>query len=509
MGQGDVVALRHALLGGVRQPNDVRFRVIDGAVDTAAAFVSLYAGSENAFWLDSSGIASARGRFSFMGDASGPLGEIVRYRVGSGAVTVECANRQESLPGNAFSVLRQRLAERRSENADVLPFSFIGGYVGYFGYELKVDCGSVNAHVAPHPDAMWMFADRFIAVDHQAEKTYVVTISDSVGSKTANSEWLAATVRQLECLENQRPNAGTLLADDGTTIDDEAIADSLLLRDRSTYLADIEECLRLLEAGESYEICLTNAAQLAPPRDPLGFYLRLRAASPASHAAFLRFGDLTVASASPERFLRVDADRVVEACPIKGTSGRSSDSADDDRLRETLATSAKTRAENLMIVDLLRNDLGSVCEVGSVEVPVFMQVESYATMHQLVSTIRGRLRPDVDALGCVRACFPGGSMTGAPKLRTMEILDRIEGRARGIYSGALGYFSASGSADLSVVIRTAVIDANVMSVGAGGAIVLDSQPEAEFDEMVLKAAVALKAYRGPAAPVVVDGLRQA
>lgn len=463
----------------------VDFRVIDREVDTAAAFVSLYGSAQNAFWLDSSRNDSARARFSFMGDAAGPTSEILRYRVGSGKVSVEGPSAENSLPGSIFDVLPHRLAAHRSECVD-LPFDFVGGYVGYFGYELKADCGSSNTYVASHPDAIWMFVERYVVVDHHAKKTYVVALSadDEVACEAAEA-WLIATVRRLDCVGRAGVDSGNTGAAVAT-----GLLESLLVRDRSTYLADIDRCLSMLEAGESYEICLTNVLHLPPPSDPLGFYLRLRASNPAPHAAFLRFGNLSIASASPERFLRVGADRTVETRPIKGTSRRDSDPVTDHHLRETLATSVKTQAENLMIVDLLRNDLGRVCDVGSVEVPAFMQVESYATVHQLVSTVRGRLRPDVDAVECVRACFPGGSMTGAPKLRTMEILDRMEGRARGVYSGALGYFSASGSADLSIAIRTAVIDADLMSVGAGGAIVLDSQPDAEFDEMLLKAAVA-------------------
>ena len=194
-------------------------------------------------------------------------------------------------------------------------------------------------------------------------------------------------------------------------------------------------------------------------------------------------------SASPERFLRVGSDRVAESRPIKGTAARHADPEVDARIAEELRLGAKTRAENLMIVDLLRNDLGRVCEVGSVEVPAFMYVESHATVHQLVSTIRGRLRPEVTTLGAVRACFPAGSMTGAPKERTMEIIDRLEGSARGVYSGALGYVSHTGEADLSVVIRTAVRAGAGVTVGAGGAIVLDSIPEEEYEEMLLKAGV--------------------
>jgi para-aminobenzoate synthetase len=261
-------------------------------------------------------------------------------------------------------------------------------------------------------------------------------------------------------------------------------------------VANIEECVGQLMAGESYEICLTNKARLPHHDSDLDLYRRLRRFNPAPHAAFLRFGELSIASSSPERFLKVDRFGRAQSRPIKGTAPRAADPEQDAELRRALMSSQKTRSENLMIVDLTRNDLGRVCRVGSVHVPHYMVVESYATVHQLVSTIEGCLAEGVSAVACAKACFPGGSMTGAPKLRTMEIIDRLESEARGVYSGAIGFLGVNATVDLSIAIRTAVMQNGALTVGGGGAIVLDSDPREEFDEMMLKIATTLGAAGG-------------
>ncbi|MDX3580857.1 MULTISPECIES: aminodeoxychorismate synthase component I [Streptomyces] len=488
-----------------RRPSAPAYRLhtrrIAGAVDAEAAFTRMYADSRHAFWLDSSRVEPGLSRFSFFGDGSGPLAEVVRYDVDSGLCEIEREGRPtRRVQASVFDYLKRQLASRKVD-ATGLPFDFTGGYVGYFGYELKADTGSPNRHKAETPDATWLFADRLIAVDHEEGHTYAVCLSeDTPAASREAGDWLDTALAQL-----------TFVGSDATvplrpaTPPYPRAAEPWLVRDRATYLADIEACKAELNAGTSYEVCLTDAVRLPAPYDPYDFYRVLRRINPAPYAAFLRFGDLDIAGSSPERFLRITRDGIAEAKPIKGTAPRGGTPQEDARLRDELAADAKTRAENLMIVDLLRNDLGRVSRTGSVKVTRLMATETYATVHQLVSTVEGRLREGTDAVDCIRACFPGGSMTGAPKLRTMEIIDSLETEARGVYSGALGYLGCSGGADLDIVIRTAVFQGGRMHLGAGGAIVLDSDPAAEYDEMLLKTAALMRAHREHAsAPAVTE-----
>ena len=472
-------------------------RVIRGAVDAESAFTRRFAGASHAFWLDSSRVEPGQARFSYFGDGTGPLAEFVRYDVTTGIIQVERPGRPSRMfTGSVFEYLQGELARRRADDPAV-PFDFTCGYVGYFGYEMKADCGSDNRHRAATPDAGWLFADRVVVVDHQERVTYLLCLAeDTSAGRVGADEWLGKTSTLLRAARSAAPPPAAGDAGDGRDGDSTSdLIESGLVRDRRRYLADIAACKRELTAGESYEICITDAAWLPAVGDPLDYYRILRRSNPAPYAAFLRLGDVAVASSSPERFLTIGRDGTVETKPIKGTAPRGANPVEDARLRASLAADPKTRAENLMIVDLLRNDLGQVCEVGSVGVPSLMATETYATVHQLVSTVRGRLRDGIDAIDCVRACFPGGSMTGAPKLRTLEIIETLETEARGVYSGAIGFLSCNGTADLNIVIRTAVFVGNRMHLGAGGAIVLGSDPAAEYDEMLLKMAAPIRAYR--------------
>ncbi|GAB2651969.1 aminodeoxychorismate synthase component I [Nocardia goodfellowii] len=465
----------------------VEHRRIDGAVDTERVYRTLFANAAHSFWLDSSRVEPGLSRFSYLGAADGPLGETLTYDVASGVVGVRAAGgATRTEQGSVFEVLDRRLAERALPPTPELPFDCTGGYVGYFGYELKEECGSPNKHVSSYPDALWMSADRLVVVDHEDDSTWVVTMfPDEPRAAGRAGHWLAQTTQRISgwsAAEGTPPRSAVLGFD----------PEPWLVQSRETYEHNVEQCIDQLHAGESYEICLTTMVEAPFRGDPLELYCRQRRTNPAPHAAYLRFGELHVLCSSPERFLRVSPERVVESKPIKGTAARDHDPHVDLALARELAGSAKTRAENLMIVDLLRNDLGRVCDIGSVSVPGFMRVESYATVHQLVSTIRGRLRPEVSVIAALRACFPGGSMTGAPKLRSIEITDELETQARGIYSGTLGFLAANGTADLNVVIRTAVIHDGLLRAGAGGAVLLDSDAAAEFDEMMLKAESALR-----------------
>ncbi|HYI80344.1 MAG TPA: aminodeoxychorismate synthase component I [Thermoleophilaceae bacterium] len=470
-----------------RAPLRLLVERVDALVDPEAAFTALYAESANAFWLDSARLDGGA-RFSFIGDDSGPLGAVVTYDVEAGAVRVTHHDAVETHRETIFDHLRREQAGLRDIAPADLPFDFACGFAGYLGYELKADCGGERAYDAPLPDAAFVFADRMVVFDHHEGHTYMLCLSDA--ENLADGErWIAATAARLERLGAAPAPTWT-----ETALSDPPVG-FRLARSRERYLADIAICRERLLDGDTYEVCLTNqiAANVDPAPDSLALYRELRRVNPAPFASYLRFEAAAVLSSSPERFLRVGRDHWAEAKPIKGTARRGATPVEDVRLAEDLRTSEKDRAENLMITDLLRNDLGRVCEIGTVHVPHLMQVETYETVHQLVSTVRGLLRPDVEAPDCVRACFPPGSMTGAPKLRTMEIIDELEQAPRGVYSGAIGYFGLGGGCDLSVTIRTIVQYGESTTIGVGGAIVTQSDPDDEYREALLKGEAPMRA----------------
>jgi len=422
--------------------------------EPADLFTAAFADEPLVVWLDGSPV-------SYIG-----IGQrLATASVADGTVTLDGVTER----GEILDLLRDELAA-----ADVAPGEgFRLGWAGWLGYELRRQTlGVPVTRLSDRPDAALIFVDRLLAFDHAA------------GTLTA----LALTEDGLADLHNrarrraQGPVPELVEGRVATWADTDA-----------EYLDMIRACQAAIYEGEAYQLCLTTEATVSGTPDPLGTYLRLRAGSPSHHGGYVRADGVALLSASPEQFLSVTPDGIVESKPIKGTRPRGGTPASDAALARELLDSDKERAENLMIVDLMRNDIARVSEVGSVAVTSLLAVESYAHVHQLVSTVRGSLQQGLGAVDAVAACFPAGSMTGAPKIRAVELLDAIEHRARGVYSGVFGYFSLDGRADLAMVIRSIVIDSNGATVGAGGGITALSVPEEELAEVKLKAAALLAA----------------
>lgn len=458
----------------------VHVRRLAFPVDPEAVFTRLFHGRHGAFWLDSAGRQGAcPSRFSYVGAADGPLGQVLTWRVGESVHLHPPHGPPEPVGSDLTSALRDALtAHAATPPVQGVPFDFLGGWVGWLGYGCKAawmppsDVPPPDAH-AP-PDAALAFADRLVVFDHDEGATWLVALARHGGGDAARA-WFATMTSALQALPDApaprpAPAPGPLRPS----------------VHRDAYLDAIHTAQRAIVDGETYEVCLTQSLVTGPLARPLDTYRVLRRLNPAPYGAFLELGGASVLSASPEQFLKVDAAGHVSARPIKGTLARHRDPIRDAQAAHSLAVSVKDRAENLMIVDLLRHDLGRVCAPASVDVPSLMAVEAFATVHHLVSTITGTLAPDRDALDAVAAAFPPGSMTGAPKERTVEILDALEPEPRGVYSGALGWLGVDGTTDLSVVIRTAVSTARETRVGVGGAITHLSDPAAEWAEALLK-----------------------
>ena len=458
--------------------------------DPDLAFRALYGLSARAFWLDS-GIGADAG-FSYLGEGV----RLVTSDSG-GRVLTDTA---QAAP--AHSDIFEFLADQLVARVDVPAGpggGFRLGWVGWFGYELRsvtmgtATTGTRASRHSRYPDAAWMEVVRAIEFDHASRTVTLVALAVGIGGAGSDGEWVGENARwrdevvgALTGLETRHDDAVAV----ASRVTD-AAPEPRWAHSDDEYLAMIRECQRAIADGDAYQLCLTTQVEVDIRPDPLDCYLALRAQSPSHHGGLLRVGEYSLLSSSPEVFLTVSAAGEVESRPIKGTRPRGANAKDDAALRADLLSSDKERAENLMIVDLMRNDIGRVSEVGSVAVPSLLAVESYAQVHQLVSTVRGQLRSDLRPMDAVVACFPAGSMTGAPKSSATAILDRLEGRPRGVYSGAFGYLGLDGSIDLAMVIRSIVLDPDAATVGTGGGITALSVPEEELAEARLKAAALL------------------
>jgi para-aminobenzoate synthetase component 1 len=467
-------------------------RRFDRAVDASWAFEALFGAAEAAFWLDSS-------------DGSGwsYLGQGEPLAVGPGGVLEALAGALEDTRGSGGGAggVAGGVDGRVDVSAAPEGMAFRLGWVGRLDYELWHRTAARRRHpgeagaASGGPGGAFLAADRMLALDHRSGDAWLVAF-DTVGG----ARWLQEAEGILAAAPAVDASAAAETPEADGLPDAGQAAGATWRHSDAEYLALIDRCRAAIRAGDAYQLCLTNAATVPGSFDPLAVHRRLRRLSPAPHAALLRLDGVTLVSASPERFLRVTPDGVAATRPIKGTRRRGLGEREDRVLRQELLASDKERAENLMIVDLMRNDLSRVCRLGSVHVTGLLQVESYAQVHQLVSSVEGTLRDGVTAVDAVRALFPAGSMTGAPKLRAIEILDGLEGGPRGLYSGVFGYLGVDGALDLAMVIRSIVIGPSAATIGAGGGITTLSDPAEELEEVHLKAAPLLRALGVPPEP---------
>jgi anthranilate synthase component 1 len=448
-------------------------------IKPADVFARLFADRDRLVWLDS-GIHASRG-MSYIGLSSREATASVHDHT----VRVDGVARS----GTILDFLRDE---------PIFPvdasIGFRLGWVGWLGYELRAQTmGTVAEQVSRYPDAALLFIDRAVVFDHESRAMSVIALTES---------GLAELGDRMGCLLEASGTAGTdappepvgsarfpTVPPPSAPSPSEGAAAWAYGDDE--YLRMIADCQEAIRAGDAYQLCLTTEVRVGGTPDPLSTYLALRASSPTRHGVFFRFGEFSLLGASPELFLSVSPDGLIESKPIKGTRRRGVSRDEDEALVAELLGSEKERAENLMIVDLMRNDIGRVSAVGSVGVPSLLAVETYAHVHQLVSTVRGRLAAGLSSIDAVVACFPAGSMTGAPKRRATQILDRLENRARGVYAGAFGYFGLDGRVELSMVIRSILLDRAGATVGTGGGITALSVPLEELDEVKLKAAALL------------------
>ncbi len=405
-------------------------------------FRMLEQGSADVFWLDA-GAAATEG-WSFVGvGVPAELGEDVRLDVAPGGCT--------------------------------LP-PFVGGWVGWRDYESGAAVAGAPVSDRTEPAALsWLWATRAVAFDHAAGRAWTLSADEDAEPWAVAVESASASVQTVSARG---------------TDDDVLIADAR--HEPAEYAALIERCRELIRAGIAYQLCLTTRFTVPGAHDAVAVYERLRAATPAHHGGFVRIGGRALLSASPEQFLHAGGG-VVRSRPIKGTRPRSADPQRDAALARELAESIKERAENVMIVDLMRNDLSRVCVPGSIRVDGLWAVESYPAVHQLVSTVSGRAAEGTTVGALLEATFPAGSMTGAPKLSAMTQLHQLEGGPRGVYAGCFGYVGVDGAVDLAMVIRSIVIDDDAAVVGAGGGITWGSVAADEVAEVATKARAPLAA----------------
>ena len=421
------------------------------------------------------------GRYSFVG--SQPF---LIFRSKGTNLQLDWGNRIEQRSGDPFDALREILNRFQSQTPSAdLPF--IGG-VGYLGYPLRCfieELPSSTHNDLKLPDCYFAFYDAVVAFDHLSNQVYLCQSNVNDGFSNRHKQQVENFRSILQSGTRYSQRRCESLRCDFPHFTKYPIKSNF---SKSDYISTVQRAKAYIASGDVYQVNLSQRLSTSTDLPPPGLYARLRQLSPVPYGAYLHCGDFQVLSASPERFLHFSpSNRTVETRPIKGTRPRGLTPALDCKLAAELLHSEKDLAELLMIVDLERNDLGRVCEIASIHVPERVALESYSNIHHLVATVRGTLRRDADRIDLLKSCFPGGSITGAPKIRAMELIDELEPTDRSVYTGAIGYFGFDGTMDLNIAIRTCILKEGRAYFHVGGGIVADSEPEAEYQETLDKA----------------------
>jgi len=452
-----------------------------------SAFLAIAEKEPCAFLLESVERGEQIGRYTFLG-----VRPYMRVRAHEGWVEIERGRKREKLEGDVFQIVKDLLRAHRPATVPGLP-PFTAGAVGYFAYDVVRQLEQIGEHAKDDlrlPDAELMFFDRLLAFDHLRHQIHIVAAEDVSHGDTKKA--FDRAVRDIGALEKKLA-AGlspALWKKSGKGKTEKLKIHSGTSRER--YMKSVARCKEYIAAGDIFQVVLSQRFDFTPGVAPFDLYRSLRQVNPSPYLYFLRMGKTHILGSSPEMLVRV-TDRKLEYRPIAGTRPRGKDEAEDLRLEQEVRNDEKERAEHVMLVDLGRNDLGRVSEYGSVKVKELMFVERYSHVMHLVSALEGTLRRDLDALDAFAACFPAGTLSGAPKVRAMQIIEELEPTRRGVYGGSVFYADFAGNLDSCIGIRTLLMQGKHAYLQAGGGIVADSDPNMEFQESVNKAKAVMRA----------------